>query len=136
MPSHQYRKVRKIRSNGISTSTSISFGAFGLRSLEGFRLSEKTLEAARKVIMRYIKLNGGVLYVKTMHKLPVTKKPLETRMGSGKGGVDCYVYNVKKGSVLFEIDGVSRVVAKNALEKASAKLSTKCTFISKKFIFN
>ncbi|QED23195.1 50S ribosomal protein L16 [Candidatus Deianiraea vastatrix] len=136
MPAKKFRKCQKIISSGVSTSTSISFGSYGLVALDGFRFSEKALEATRKVITRYIKPHGGVLYVKMMHKMPRTEKPLSVRMGSGKGAVSEYVYNVKKFMVMFEIDGIPDNIAQKAFLMAFSKIPAKCTIVKKKFINN
>lgn len=130
-----YRKMHKIDSSGFSTATEFAYGVFGLKSISGGRLTEKQLEAARKCINRVIKSKAGVLFVRSMHKLPVTKKPLETRMGSGKGGVDHYVYNVKKGFMMFEIAGVSEDVARDAFTRAGCKLPFELNFVARNFVY-
>ncbi len=123
MAGKKYRKFRKVDSSGLASgNVNLNFGVIGLKVLEGVRITEKQAESARKVISRYIKPHGGMLFINLAHLLPVTKKPLEVRMGGGKGSVDHYVYNCKAGFIMFEISNVSLEIAREALEKASKKI--------------
>ena len=134
MAKKQYRKFRKVRSHGLATQTTISSGKFGLKALEGGRLTKNQIEAARKVMMRHLKQNNGILHINVFPHLPVTKKPLEVRMGSGKGGVDHYVANAKAGQMIFEVDGVSAEIASIALTAAALKFPIDCKVVVRRFV--
>lgn len=108
----------------------ISFGEAGLKSLAAGWLSAKQIEAARRVLTRYIQ-KGGKVWIRIFPDKPITKKGAETPMGKGKGSVDHYVAEIKPGTVLFEISGIKSEAAKEALIKAGHKLSVKTKFISK-----
>ena len=130
--SRKYRKEFKGRIHGNATSgTSLEFGSFGLKALEPERVTARQIEAARRVVTRYIKRQGK-LWIRIFPDVPVTAKPAEVRMGKGKGAVDRYVCRVKPGRVLFELDGVEDEVAKIAFEKAAAKLPIKTKFITRR----
>lgn len=134
MASKKYRKFKKVDSSGLASSnTKLNFGVIGLKVTTGARITQKQAEAARKVISRMIKPSGGILFINLMHLIPVTKKPLEVRMGGGKGGVDHYVYNCKSGFVIFEISNVTEAIAKEALVKASKKLPSDTIIVSRRF---
>ena len=104
-----------------SVGNKLSFGSFGLKALEPGRLNSKQIESARKVITRYMKRTGK-LWIMVFPHTPVTKKPAEVRMGSGKGNVEYYIAKIKPGRIIFEIDGIDKDVAEAALGKAAAKL--------------
>ncbi len=108
----------------------VSFGEYGLKSTEHGRITARQIEAARRVITRYVK-RGGKLWIRIFPDVPVTKKPLEVRMGSGKGNVEYWVAKVQPGKMLYEIEGVSEVEAKEAFRLAAAKLSVKTTFANR-----
>lgn len=110
--------------------TEISFGSFGLMSLETCWVSGRQLEAARRSILRYLK-KGGKLWIRIFPSKPVTKKGVEVPMGGGKGGVDHYVFAVKPGRMIFELDGVKEDYAKEIFKKAGDKLPVKTRFISR-----
>jgi len=127
----KYRRAFRGRRSGIaSRGSSLKFGDFALKALESGWLTARQIESARRAITHHTK-RGGRLWIRIFPDKPVTKKPPETRMGSGKGAVDHYVAVVKPGNVLFEMSGVGQEVAAEALKKASAKLP-----IHSKFIMN
>ena len=129
----KFKKYRKIRIKRIEQrQTSLEFGSFGLRTLEGGQISSRQIEAVRRVITRKLKRTGK-LWIRIFPNIPVTKKPVEVRMGKGKGAPEYWACRVKPGRILFEIDGVSEEIAKEALYKASAKLPIKTKFI-KRFV--
>ncbi len=122
-PSKQkYRKQHKGRvSSKSKAGTSLAFGSFGLKSLDGIRVTARQIEAARKAATRCMK-RVGKLWIKIFPDIPVSKKPAEVRMGKGKGSPEFFAFRVSPGRILFEVDGVSEDIALQALELASAKL--------------
>jgi large subunit ribosomal protein L16 len=127
----KHRKWRKGRTKGVETrATELTFGTFGLRGLESRWISTRQIEAARRAIMRYLK-KGGKIWIRTFPDKPVTKKGTEVPMGGGKGSVDHYVFPIKPGRVIFEVDGIKEEIAREALKKAAAKLPIKTKFISR-----
>lgn len=121
----------KGRSRGVETrGTELSFGSYGLKSYDTKWVSARQLEAARRAIIRYLR-KGGKMWIRVFPDKPVTQKGAETPMGGGKGAVDHYVVPVKPGRVLFEVEGIPEAQAREALRKASAKLSVKTKFIKK-----
>lgn len=118
----KYRKAHKGRIHGNAKGgTSLQFGSFGLKALEPERISSRQIEAARRTITRHMR-RVGRLWIRIFPDVPVSTKPAEVRMGSGKGAPEFWVCRVKPGKILFEIDGVSEVVAREAFERAAAKL--------------
>ncbi|MBU4601172.1 50S ribosomal protein L16 [Patescibacteria group bacterium] len=127
----KHKKSHKGKRGGKATrKTAIAFGSFGLKSLEAYWVSSRQIEAARRVITRYVQ-RSGKLWIRIFPDKPVTLKGGEMPMGKGKGAVDHYVAVVKPGMVLFEMEGVSEETAKKAMELAAHKLPVKCKFISK-----
>ena len=127
----KYRKAHKGRIHGKASRGNImNYGAFGLKALEPERVISKQIEAARVALTRYMKRQGRV-WTRIFPNIPVSKKPIEVRMGKGKGSPEYYACRVKPGRILFEVDGVSEEVAKVALYKASAKLPIKTKFIKR-----
>jgi large subunit ribosomal protein L16 len=127
----KYRKAHKGRIHGkASRGNLMNYGAFGLKALEPDRVISKQIEAARVALTRYMKRQGRV-WTRIFPNIPVSKKPIEVRMGKGKGSPEYYAYRVKPGRILFEVDGVTEEVAKVALYKASAKLPIKTKFIKR-----
>jgi len=125
----KHRKWRKGRSKGIETrGTELVFGTFGLKSLETKWITARQIEAARRAVIRYLK-KGGKLWVRIFPDKPVTKKGTEVPMGGGKGGVDHYVFPIKPGRILFELEGLKEEQAREAFEKAADKLPIKTKFI-------
>ena len=118
----KYRKQMKGRNNGFaSAGSSVSFGDFGLKATTHGMLTSRQLEAARRALVRYIK-RGGKVWIRVFPDKPVSKKPVEVRMGKGKGATDRWVAVVKRGRVLFEISGVPEEAAREAFRKAHHKL--------------
>lgn len=127
----KHRKWRKGRSKGVETrGTELAFGSYGIKSLDRKWISANQLEAARRVILRYLK-KGGKFWIRIFPDKPITRKGTEVPMGGGKGSVDHYAFAVKPGRVLFEIEGIKEELAKEALEKAAAKLPIKTKFIKR-----
>lgn len=127
----KYRKAFKGRIHGAAKGgTELSFGIFGLKALEPERITARQIEAARKAITRHLK-RVGKLWIRVFPDIPVSKKPAEVRMGSGKGAVEFYAARVKPGKVIFELDGVNEELARGAFERASAKLPIKTKFIKR-----
>ena len=127
----KYRRVQRGRMKGIATKgNKVAYGQFGLVAMEPGWITANQIEAARIAMTRYIK-RGGNVYIKIFPHKPVTKKPAEVRMGSGKGAPDYWVAVVKPGRVMFEISGVSEEAAKEAIRLASHKLPIKCKFVVK-----
>ena len=126
-----HRKVRKGKNEGIATRcNTVAFGDFGLVSLSNERITSRQIEAARQAITRYIK-RGGKIWIRIFPHTPVTKKPLDVKMGSGKGEPQFFVAKVKAGTVMFEIADVTEEQAREALRLASHKLPVKCKIIKK-----
>ncbi len=127
----KYRKQHKGRIHGLATSgATLAFGAFGLKAMEPDRLTARQIEAARRAITRHMKRQGHV-WIRIFPDVPVSKKPLEVRMGSGKGAPEWWAARVKPGRILFEVDGVSQIVAREAMELAAAKLPIKTKFVAR-----
>ena len=126
-----HRKVRKGKNEGIATRcNTVAFGDFGLMSLDNERITSRQIEAARQAITRYVK-RGGKIWIRIFPHTPVSKKPLDVKMGSGKGEPQFYVAKVKAGTVMFEIADVTEEQAREALRLASHKLPVKCKIIKK-----
>ena len=126
----KFRKKQKGRVKGIAQrGHTISFGSFGIKSLEAGWITSRQIEAARIAVTRKMKREGQV-WIRIFPDKPVTKKPAEVRMGKGKGAIDRWVCRVKPGTIMFEVDGVDKHLAKKAFELASAKLPVKTTFVS------
>jgi len=127
----KHRKVQKGRRRGKAfRGAKVSFGEYGLKALECGWVSNRQIEAARIAITRFVK-RGGKLWIKIFPDKPLTVKPAETRMGKGKGNPEKWVAVVKPGRVLFELEGVSKEVAFEAMRLASHKLPVKCKFVSR-----
>lgn len=130
---YKHRKAFKGRNRGNAISgSSLSFGTYGLKATSNCRINTKHLESARKVIVRSLKRRGK-LWIRLAPNVPVTRKPIDVRMGKGKGSLDQWVFRVKAGRIIFELEGVSMEYAKLALEKAAAKLPFHCTFVSNSY---
>lgn len=127
----KFRKAFKGRIHGAAKGgTNLDFGQFGLKAQEPERLTARQIEAARRALTRAMKRAGRV-WIRVYPDLPVTKKPTEVRMGSGKGGIEYWAARVKPGRIIFEIDGVSRETAELALSLAAAKLPIKTRFVAR-----
>ena len=127
----KFRKAHKGRIHGVATSgATLSFGQFGLKALEPERVTARQIEAARRAMTRHMKRAGRV-WIRIFPDVPVSKKPIEVRMGKGKGTPELWVCRIKPGRILFEIDGVSQQIAREALDLAAAKLPIKTRFIER-----
>jgi len=127
----KFRKAFKGRIHGVASSgATLAFGQFGLKALEPERVSARQIEAARRALTRFMKRAGRV-WIRVFPDVPVSKKPIEVRMGKGKGSPELWVVRVKPGRILFEVDGISPAIAKEALTLAAAKLPVKTRFIER-----
>ena len=126
----KYRKAFKGTNVGLSRANNTpSFGMYGLKVLENVRITAVQIEAARRVINRTLKRSGNI-WILVFPSVPVTAKPTDSRMGKGKGSLSHWICRVKAGKILFEVDGVSKNLARCALEKAAYKIPVKCKFVS------
>jgi len=127
----KFRKQQKGRNRGIATvANKVSFGEYGLKCVDRGRITARQIEAARRAINRYIR-RGGKVWIRIFPDVPVTKKPLEVRMGKGKGNVEYWVAKVQPGRMLYEIEGVTEDTAREAMRLAAAKLPVRTTFVSR-----
>jgi len=125
----KHRKAQKGRIRNVAKrGTTLSFGSYGLKSVEGIGLTNRQIEAARQAMTRAMKREGNV-WIRIFPDKPITKKPLEVRMGKGKGNPEYFAAVVEPGRILFECDGVSEAIAKEAMELAAQKLPIKTKFI-------
>lgn len=127
----KYRKVHKGRNEGLSwNGSAVSFGEYGLKATSHGHVTARQIEAARRTISRYVK-RGGKIWIRVFPDKPITKKPVEVRMGSGKGNVEYWVAPVQPGRVLYEMEGVPEETAREAFRLAAAKLSVKTIFVTR-----
>ena len=127
----KYRKQHKGRIRGVAPGgTTLNFGSYGIKAQEPNRVNAREIEAARRAITRHMKRAGRV-WIRIFPDTPVTQKPTEVRMGKGKGSVEYWAAKVKPGRIMFEIDGVSEDVAREALRLGAAKLSVKTRFVQR-----
>ncbi len=127
----KFRKAHKGRIHGNTKGGALlNFGSFGLKALEPERITARQIEAARRAITRHMK-RAGRLWIRIFPDVPVSSKPAEVRMGSGKGNPEYWVCRVKPGRIMFEIDGVSREIAAGAFERAAAKLPIKTRMVAR-----
>src|ERR1700721_1728315 len=127
----KYRKMFKGRNGGRGhRGRNVSFGGFGLKATSRARMTAREIEAARRAMARYVK-RGGQIWIRVFPDVPITKKPLEVRMGSGKGNVEYWVAKVRPGKVLFEMEGVTEDIAREAFRLAGAKLSVATSFVKR-----
>lgn len=127
----KYRKMMKGRNKGVATrGTNVSYGEFGLKALDLGQITARQIESARRAISRYVK-RGGKVWIRVFPDKPITKKPLEVRQGSGKGSVEYWVALVQPGRVMFEIEGVTEDLAREAFKLAAAKLPVKTMFVAR-----
>lgn len=125
----KYRKVQKGRNTGIATrGTLVSFGEFGLKSTSRGRLTARQIEAARRAMTRHIK-RGGRVWIRVFPDKPISRKPAEVRMGGGKGSPEYFVAEIQPGKMLYEMDGVTEELAREAFKLAAAKLPFKTVFV-------
>jgi len=124
----KFRKQQKGRNTGLAlTGSTVAFGEFGLKATARGRLTARQIEAARRAISRHVK-RGGKLYIRIFPDKPISKKPLEVRMGSGKGNVEYWVAEIQPGKMLYEIEGIPEELARQAFTLAAAKLPLRTTF--------
>ncbi len=127
----KFRKQFKGRNRGLAVRGSkVSFGEYGLKALETGRLTARQIEAARRAMTRHVK-RGGKIWIRVFPDKPITQKPLEVRMGSGKGNVEYWVCKIQPGRMLYEMEGVSEEIAREAFRLAAAKLPLKTTFVTR-----
>jgi len=124
----KYRKQQKGRNTGLAQrGNKVSFGEYGLKATSRGRITARQIEAARRAITRHVR-RGGKLWIRVFPDKPITKKPLEVRMGKGKGSVEYWVAEIKPGAMLYEIEGIPEDIAREAFRLAAAKLPVKTTF--------
>ena len=127
----KFRKTFKGRIHGNAKGgTTLTFGSFGMKALQPERITARQIEAARRAITRHIKRQGRV-WIRIFPDVPVTKKPTEVRMGKGKGSVEFWAARVKPGRIMFELDGVTEALAREALELGDAKLPIRTKFVTR-----
>ncbi|MEW6691653.1 MAG: 50S ribosomal protein L16 [Pseudomonadota bacterium] len=127
----KFRKQFKGKNRGLAQNgNEVSFGEFGLKSIERGNLTSRQIEAARRAITRRVK-RGGKLWIRVFPDTPITQKPLEVRMGKGKGSVEYWVAKIQPGKMLYEIEGVTEDIAREAFSLAAAKLPVKTTFVTR-----
>ena len=127
----KFRKQQKGRNRGLANrANKVSFGEFGLKATGRGRITARQIEAARRAMTRHIK-RGGKIWIRVFPDKPISKKPLEVRQGKGKGNVEYWVAQVQPGRMLYEMEGVSEDVAREAFRLAAAKLPLKTTFVSR-----
>ncbi len=125
----KFRKQHKLRNTGIAVrGSSVSFGEYGLKSVDRGRITARQIEAARRAISRHCKRDGK-MWIRIFPDKPITKKPLEVRMGKGKGSVEYWIAQIKPGTMLYELQGVSETLAREAFTLAAAKLPVKTKFV-------
>jgi large subunit ribosomal protein L16 len=127
----KFRKQMKGRNRGLAhRGSSVSFGEYGLKATSRGRMTARQIEAARRAMTRYVK-RGGKIWIRVFPDKPITKKPLEVRQGKGKGNVEYWVCQIQPGRVLYEMEGVSEEVAREAFRLAAAKLPFSTTFVTR-----
>ena len=127
----KYRKMHKGNLAGVAhRGNTVAFGDYGLKATGRARMTAREIEAARRAMTRYVK-RGGQIWIRVFPDVPITQKPLEVRMGSGKGNVEYWIAKVTPGKVLFEIEGVPEATAREAFRLASAKLSVSTIFVKR-----
>jgi len=130
----KFRKQHKMRNRGLALrGNKVSFGEFGLQSTSRGRVTARQIEAGRRAINRHIK-RGGKVWIRVFPDKPITKKPLEVRMGKGKGSVEYWVAQVKPGTILYEISGVNEELAREAFARAASKFPVATTFVARTVI--
>ncbi|GAB4193953.1 MAG: 50S ribosomal protein L16 [Wenzhouxiangellaceae bacterium] len=130
----KFRKTHKGRNRGLAqVANKVSFGEFGLKATSRGQITARQIEAARRAITRHVK-RGGKLWIRVFPDKPITKKPVEVRMGKGKGNVEYWVAPIQPGRMLYEIQGVSEEIAREAFRRAAAKLSVQTTFVTRSML--
>ena len=127
----KYRKQHKMRNTGLATrGNKVSFGEYGLKAVTRGRITARQIEAARRAMTRHVK-RGGKVWIRIFPDKPITKKPLEVRQGKGKGSVEYWVAQIQPGRMLYEMEGVSEEIAREAFKLAAAKLPVLTTFVTR-----
>lgn len=127
----KFRKTQKGRNRGLAqVGNKVSFGQFGIKATTRGRVTARQIEAARRAITRHVK-RGGKLWIRIFPDVPITKKPIEVCMGKGKGNVEYWIAQIQPGRVLYEIEGVTEEVAREAFDRAAAKLPVQTAFVSR-----
>jgi len=127
----KFRKQQKGRNRGLAQRGSkVSFGEYGLKAADRGRMTSRQIEAARRTITRFVK-RGGKLWIRVFPDVPITKKPIEVRQGKGKGNVEYWIAQIQPGRMLYEIEGVTEDIAREAFKLAAAKLPFKTTFVAR-----
>ena len=127
----KFRKQQKGRNRGLALrGSNVSFGEYALKATDRGRMTSRQIEAARRTITRHVK-RGGKLWIRVFPDVPVTKKPIEVRQGKGKGNVEYWIAQIQPGRVLYEIEGVTEDIAREAFKLAAAKLPFKTTFVAR-----
>jgi len=127
----KFRKQHKMRNRGMATrGNKVSFGEFGLKATGRGRITARQIEAARRAMTRHIK-RGGKIWIRIFPDKPITKKPLEVRQGKGKGNVEYWVAQIQPGRMLYEMEGVTEEIAREAFQLAAAKLPVQTTFVTR-----
>jgi len=127
----KFRKMMKGRNRGLATTgDKVSFGEYGLKAVTRGRITARQIEAARRAMTRHVK-RGGKIWIRLFPDKPITKKPIEVRQGKGKGNVEYWVAQTQPGRMLYEMEGVSESVAREAFKLAAAKLPIKTTFVTR-----
>jgi len=127
----KFRKQQKGTNRGVAQNgAKVSFGEYGLKAVDRGRITSRQIEAARRAMTRHVK-RGGKIWIRIFPDVPVTKKPIEVRMGKGKGGVEYWVSKVQPGKVLYEMEGVPEAVAREAFRRAAAKLPVRTVFVNR-----
>jgi large subunit ribosomal protein L16 len=127
----KFRKQQTGKNRGLATvGNKVSFGEYGLKAVDRGRITARQIEAARRAMTRHIK-RGGKIWIRIFPDKPITKKPLEVRQGKGKGNVEYWVAQIQPGRMLYEMEGVSEEIAREAFRLAAAKLPIKTTFVSR-----
>jgi len=127
----KFRKQFKGRNRGLAgTGSKVSFGEYGLKAVERGKITARQIEAARRAMTRHIK-RGGKIWIRVFPDVPVSKKPLEVRMGKGKGNVEFWVCKIQPGRMLYEMEGVTETIAREAFRLAAAKIPFKTSFVSR-----
>lgn len=127
----KFRKQQKGRNRGLAqVGNKVSFGEFGMKAVERGQITARQIEAARRAMTRHIK-RGGKIWIRVFPDTPITKKPIEVRMGKGKGNVEYWVSKIQPGKMLYEMEGVSEEMAREAFRLAAAKLPVKVAFVTR-----
>jgi large subunit ribosomal protein L16 len=130
----KYRKQQKGKNRGVAQNgDKVSFGQYGLKAIDRGRITSRQIEAARRAMTRHVR-RGGKIWIRMFPDTPVTNKPIEVRMGKGKGGIEYWATKVQPGNVLYEMEGVSEPLAREAMRRAAQKLPVRCVFVNRQIM--